>query len=65
MSSPEIGLGTTLLRRCELTPDLPALSFEGETLDYATLGRRVQQLAGALRRAGVNRGDRVAFLGAN
>ena len=65
MSSPEIGLGITLLRRCELTPELPALSFEAETIDYATLGRRVRHLAGALRRAGVNRGDRVAFLGAN
>jgi acyl-CoA synthetase (AMP-forming)/AMP-acid ligase II len=32
---------------------------------YAGLGRRVRQLATALRRAGVGRGDRVAFLAPN
>ncbi len=62
---PDIGLGTNILRRCALTPALPALSFEGVTLDYAALGARIRLLAGALRRAGVNRGDRVGFLGAN
>jgi len=62
---PDIGLGTNILRRCALTPALPALTFEGTTLDYAELGARIRLLAGALRRAGVNRGDRVGFLGAN
>lgn len=62
---PDIGLGTNILRRCALTPALPALSFEGHTLDYAAFGARIRLFAGALRRAGVNRGDRVGFLGAN
>ena len=62
---PDIGLGTNILRRCALTPALPALTFEGTTLGYAELGARIRLLAGALRRAGVNRGDRVGFLGAN
>ena len=61
---PDIGLGSNILNRCRLTPALPALSFEGVTLDYAALGARIRLLAGALRRAGVNRGDRVGFLGA-
>ena len=64
-TQPDIGLGAMILRRCALTPALPALSFEGATLDYAGFGRRIRLMAGALRRAGVNRGDRVAFLGAN
>ena len=64
-TQPEIGLGTMILRRCALSPALPALSFEGATLDYAGFERRIRLMAGALRRAGVNRGDRVAFLGAN
>ena len=62
---PDIGLGSMILRRCALNPDLPALSFEGQTRDYADFGRSVRHLAGALRRAGVNRGDRVGFLGFN
>ena len=60
-ATPDVGLGSTLLRRCALTPALPALSFEGETIDYAEFGRRVRRLAGALKRAGVNRGDRVGY----
>ena len=63
--APDVGLGATILRRCQLVPELPALSFEGETLDYAHLGKRIRRLAGALRRAGVNRGDRVGYLGFN
>jgi fatty-acyl-CoA synthase len=62
---PDIGLGATILRRAALNPALPALSFEGETQDYAQLAARIRRLGGALRRAGVNRGDRVAFLGFN
>ena len=33
-TQPDIGLGAMILRRCALTPALPALSFEGATLDY-------------------------------
>jgi hypothetical protein len=32
-SQPDIGLGSNILNRCRLTPALPALSFEGVTLD--------------------------------
>lgn len=65
MGIPDIGLGSMMLRRVELTPELPALSFEGRTWSYAEFGARIRRLAGALREAGVNRGDRVAFLGNN
>src|SRR5262245_35986219 len=62
---PDIGLGAMILRRAALNATLPALSFENETLTYAEFARRIRRLAGALRRAGVNRGDRVGFLGFN
>ena len=46
-------------------PDAPAIHFEGEDIDYAGLERMVQAAALALRRSGIRRGDRVAFLGFN
>lgn len=65
MGTQDIGLGTMILRRAALSPELPALSFEDHTRTYAEFGKRIRQLAGALRKAGVNRGDRVAYLGFN
>lgn len=43
--------------------DHPAVRCEGRTLTYAELHRYSNQLAHALRGAGVERADRVAFLG--
>jgi fatty-acyl-CoA synthase len=65
MPVPDIGLGSMILRRVSLVPEQPAITFEGETLTYADFGTRVRRLAAALRKAGVNCGDRVAFLGFN
>ena len=42
-----------------------AVVSRGERFTYAQLGERVGLLAGALRQAGVQPGDRVAFLGTN
>jgi len=65
MSTPDIGLGSMILRRASLIPDMPALSFEGTTLSYAEFAAAIRLLAAALRKTGVNRGDRVGFLGNN
>ncbi len=46
-------------------PGKPALVFGGETLSYADLAARIDARAGALRRAGVGRGDRIAWYGLN
>ena len=46
-------------------PDKTALRFEGRELSYGELERQTGALAGALRRAGVAAGDRVAYLGPN
>jgi fatty-acyl-CoA synthase len=43
----------------------PALRFNGETIGYAQLARRIDELAGAYAAAGVGRGDIVAWLGWN
>ena len=49
----------------EQRPEAPAIHFEGEDIDYFGLERMVHAAALALRRAGIRRGDRVAFLGFN
>ena len=44
-----------------LRPDLPALTFQDETLDYATLTGRVHHLAAGLAGLGLDRGDRLGI----
>ncbi|HEX8168712.1 MAG TPA: AMP-binding protein [Beijerinckiaceae bacterium] len=55
-----------VLRNAAFTPDKPALRFEGRSLDYAALARRIEAAARALRaELGVGPGDRVAVLSTN
>ena len=46
-------------------PQRPAVVCGEERFTYAQLAERVGRLAGALRKAGVQAGDRVAFLSTN
>ncbi len=46
-------------------PGRTAIVCNQERFTYAQFSERVSRLAGALRRAGIQPGDRVAFLGAN
>ena len=64
-NTPEIGLGYTILRRAELTPERKALTFEGETWTFEEFGQRICRLATLLRAGGVCRGDRVGYIGLN
>ncbi|GID30771.1 acyl-CoA synthetase [Paractinoplanes brasiliensis] len=59
------GLGAWPARRAAISPGRTALVFEGRRITYAELHDRVTRLAGRLREAGVDRGDRVAYLGPN
>ena len=45
--------------------DQPAVIYGDQTLTYADLDRRANRAAQALRRSGVDRGDRVVFLDKN
>ncbi len=48
-------------RAARKTPEHPAIRFEGKTATYAVLNACANALAGALRKHGVRRGDRVAL----
>jgi fatty-acyl-CoA synthase len=59
------GLGSWPARRARMTPDKAALVQAGRITTYAELEHRSTRLALGLRQLGVERGDRVAFLGLN
>jgi fatty-acyl-CoA synthase len=65
LHAADIGLGSMIGRRAHLSPDLPALTFEGETWTYAQMLDRIDRFATVLADGGVSRGDRVAYLGLN
>ncbi|MGY2082831.1 long-chain-fatty-acid--CoA ligase [Blastococcus sp. SYSU DS0539] len=54
-----------LARHARKDPETAALRFEGRGRSYAELDERVTRLARALRRRGVQKGDRVAVLALN
>ena len=64
-TTADLGLGSMIGRRARLTPDLPALTFEGETWTYAEMLDRIDRFATVLADGGVGSGDRVAYLGLN
>ena len=59
------GLGSWPARRARMTPQRVAIRYARTAVTYAELSARVDRLAGALRRLGVQPGDRVAYLGPN
>ncbi|WP_116245813.1 long-chain fatty acid--CoA ligase [Nocardiopsis sp. FIRDI 009] len=59
------GIGSWPARRARSSPERTAIVHGERSFTYAELHERVNRLAAALRRLGVRRGDRVAYLGAN
>lgn len=59
------GIGSWPGRRARKTPHRTALVHGDRRISYAQLHDRITRLAHALRAAGIRRGDRVAYLGAN
>ena len=54
-----------LERSALVYPDKPALIYNDRVYSYEHFHQRVRRLAAALRRSGVEKGDRVAFLAPN
>src|SRR3954454_18475375 len=59
------GLGSWPERRLRISPQRPAIWFEGTTTTHGEFAHRVRRAAAALEGLGVLRGDRVAWFGAN
>jgi fatty-acyl-CoA synthase len=59
------GLGSWPERRLRISPERPAIWFEGTTTTHGEFALRVRRAASALSSLGVRRGDRVAWFGAN
>ncbi|MFD8500788.1 long-chain fatty acid--CoA ligase [Amycolatopsis sp. NPDC059657] len=60
-----MGLGSWPARRARMSPERTAMVYSGQSTTYAELAARVTRLAWQLRKAGVDPGDRVAYLGPN
>jgi fatty-acyl-CoA synthase len=65
MIDPAADLSHWLDRWADVQPGKCAIRFAGADISYDALARRVRRAATLLARAGVTRGDRVAFLGLN
>jgi len=59
------GIGTWIRRRAVRSRGFDAIVFRDEATTYEALADRIDRLAAALRERGVERGDRVAYLGNN
>jgi len=59
------GIGTWIRRRSIRSRGFDAIVFRDEAITYEVLADRIDRLAAALRQRGVERGDRVAYLGNN
>jgi fatty-acyl-CoA synthase len=63
--SGNFGVGSWIERRARIASDDLALIAENRSFTYGELAGRVRRLANGLRRLGVARGHRVAWLGPN
>src|SRR3954452_15440275 len=59
------GVGSWIERRARIAPDQPALVHGDRHRTYGELANRVRRLAHGFRGLGVERGDRVGWLGPN
>lgn len=64
--TPEIQtLCDSLDAQAAARPDQPAFIFEGQSTSFAELARRSRKMAHALRAAGFQPGERIAYIGKN
>jgi fatty-acyl-CoA synthase len=60
-----MGLGMWIARRARMTPSKAALIFEGTPVSYSELNIRITRFARGLRSLGLQRDDRIGYLGSN
>ena len=60
-----IGMGQMVMRRALMTPTANALTFEGASLTFEDLAQNILAAARLLTDLGVNKGDRVGYIGLN
>jgi fatty-acyl-CoA synthase len=60
-----VDLARWIHANASFSPEKAALRYEGRDITYAALARRIDAQAQALSAAGIQPGDRVAFLGLN
>jgi fatty-acyl-CoA synthase len=60
-----MGIADWVAQAAARTPAKVAIHYDGGQLSYAKLARRIDEFAAALRAAGIERGDTVAWLGQN
>ena len=56
----EWSVGNITKKRAFLTPDKPAIIFEGVTVSYQEINQGVNRVAHYLQRSGLKKGDRIA-----
>lgn len=62
---PDTGMGSWPMRRARIDPDRIAFRQGDRTVSYSELATRVENLAAGLARLGLEKGDRIAYLGPN
>ncbi len=65
MGTMDFNLGTFLTKRAQLSPHKEGLVCEDQRLSFSQMNQRCNKLVHALRKLGVEKGDRVAILAFN
>ncbi|MDG1461355.1 MAG: long-chain fatty acid--CoA ligase [Luminiphilus sp.] len=64
-SESSVGMGHMVLRRAEMNPSAPALTYEGATQTFEQLALNIRKVACFLKSLNIEPGDRVGYLGQN
>ncbi|WP_435210970.1 acyl-CoA synthetase [Luminiphilus sp. nBUS_16] len=64
-SESSVGMGHMVMRRAQMTPMDPALTFEGATQTFEQLAQNIRKVARFLKSLNIEPGDRVGYLGQN